>query len=502
MSPKYVAPLLIVYGLALASSAAEPVGDAWWPQFRGPNASGIAESGEYPVVFGRSNYLLWKTPLPPGVSSPCVWGHRIFVTCFDAERKKLEVVCIDRGDGKILWRQTAPTEKIEKFHPAGSPVSSTPVTDGERVYVYFGSYGLLCFDMEGNELWNKPMPIPITQWGTGTSPVLAADKLILIRDQYSGWGAEKRSAYVLALDPKDGTTIWKTERPAEPSWSTPIVRPIGGSEELVVFGRKRLIAYDLRDGAERWRVDGLPLDAVGVPVTGSGLIFVAGTEIGGDPERPIAIPAFADIVKRFDKDKDGKISQNEAPRQISLDPRTRSGAEVMSLHSWFWQVDKDKDGLASREEWIEASEVTSKRFTKYRDAAVAIRPGGSGDVTETHVAWRVSRGVPDSPSPLYHEDRLYLVKTGGIVSCLDAKTGEQRFRSRLGSGGPYSSSPVVANSNVYIASERGVIVVFKAGDKPEVLAKNDLGERIMATPAFVDGKIYVRTDEHLYAFGK
>ena len=118
------------------------------------------------------------------------------------------------------------------------------------------------------------------------------------------------------------------------------------------------------------------------------------------------------------------------------------------------------------------------------------------------MVWRVGRGIPESPSPLYHENLLYLVKTGGIVSCLDATTGELKYRSRLGSGGGYSSSPVVANSNVYVASERGTIIVFSTGDKLEVLAKNDLGERVMATPAFVDGRIYVRTDEHLYAFGE
>jgi outer membrane protein assembly factor BamB len=356
--------------------------------------------------------------------------------------------------------------------------------------------------MGGNLLWKKPMPIPITQWGTGTSPILAADQLILVRDQYSGRGANKRSAYVLALNPKDGTTIWSTERPSEPSWSTPIVRAIDGTQELVVFGRRRLIAYDLRDGSERWSVDGLPLDAVGVPVTGSGLIFVAGTEIGGDPERPVAIPGFNEIVKQFDRDNDGKISQDEAPRQVSIDPRDRPGAETLSLHSWFWQADKDKDGLATREEWIAASEATSKRFARFRDAVVAIRPGGNGDVTDTNVVWRVGRGVPDSPSPLYHEGLLYLIKTGGIVSCLDAKTGQLKYRSRLGSGGAYSSSPVVANSNIYVASERGGIVVFRTGDKLDVLANNDLGDRIMATPAFVDSRIYVRTDNHLYAFGE
>ena len=227
MAAKHITLLAIVHGLAIVCTAAEPINDSMWSQFRGPNASGIVDGGDYPVVFGPDQCLLWKTPLPSGVSSPCVWGDRVFLTCYDKERKRLEVVCVDRNNGHVLWRRPVPAEKIEKVHPAGSPASSTPVTDGERVYTYFGSYGLLCYDMAGTLLWDKPMPIPITQWGTGTSPILAADKLILVCDQYSGRGANKRSAYVLALDPKDGATVWERERPSEPSWSTPSYVRVG-----------------------------------------------------------------------------------------------------------------------------------------------------------------------------------------------------------------------------------------------------------------------------------
>src|SRR5947209_8213152 len=130
-----------------------------WPQFRGPNATGIAADAKpLPVEFGPDKNLKWKTPIPPGHSSPCVWGDCIFVTAFDKEANKLETIGLDRRDGRILWRKAAPAEKVEKVHATGSPAVATPATDGERVYVYFGSCGLFCYDFDGKEIWTKPLP--------------------------------------------------------------------------------------------------------------------------------------------------------------------------------------------------------------------------------------------------------------------------------------------------------------------------------------------------------
>ena len=143
--------IFLVSLLPLVVMGASVAGDeARWPQFRGPNGSGIAlDSKKLPVEFGTDKNILWKTPLPSGHSSPCVWDDRIFLTGFDKASKKLETLCLDRSSGQILWRRTAPAEKIEKVHERSSPAAPRPVTDGQRVYVYFGSYGLLCYDFEG-----------------------------------------------------------------------------------------------------------------------------------------------------------------------------------------------------------------------------------------------------------------------------------------------------------------------------------------------------------------
>jgi len=134
------------------------------------------------------------------------------------------------------------------------------------------------------------------------------------------------------------------------------------------------------------------------------------------------------------------------------------------------------------------------------NALIAVKPGVYGG-EETEVAWRHSYGVPECPSPLYYDGLVYLIKNGGIVSCLEAKSGGLNYQQKLGAGGPYYSSPVVGNGKIYAASARGVVTVFSAGEEIEVLARNDLGERIMATPAIVEGKIYIRTEKNIYAFG-
>src|SRR5580704_10568084 len=154
--------------------------DDKWPQFRGPSGLGIGnDKVTLPSEFGPGKALLWKTELPVGHGSPCVWGERIFVTGFDPASRKLEVISINRKDGKIVWRQTAPTEEVEKVHEISSPATSTPVTDGEKIYVYIGSYGILAYEFNGNLAWKYPMGVAKSPYGSGTSPVLAGD-LVLV----------------------------------------------------------------------------------------------------------------------------------------------------------------------------------------------------------------------------------------------------------------------------------------------------------------------------------
>jgi len=194
--------LLATVVLSSFTGSAQKV-EEWWPQFRGPNSSGLG-GGRSPVHFGPGQKVRWKTALGSGLSSPSVWGRRIFLTEFDRTNKQLATLCIDRRTGKVLWRRTVTAEAIEKVHEIGSPAASTPATDGERVYVYFGSYGLVCYDLDGNLKWERRLPIPENPYGAVASPIVAGDLLVL--------NHQGRDAYLLGIDRRNGRTVWKTDR--------------------------------------------------------------------------------------------------------------------------------------------------------------------------------------------------------------------------------------------------------------------------------------------------
>ncbi len=170
--------LLATVVLSSFAGAAQNVGKVWWPQFRGPNSSGLGE-GRPPVHFGPDQNVLWKTAVGPGLSSPIIWEGRIFLTEFDRANKQLATLCVDRRSGKILWRRTVAPGLIERVHELSSPAGATPATDGERVYVYFGSYGLVCYDLDGNQKWERRFPMPENPYGAVASPIVAGELLVL-----------------------------------------------------------------------------------------------------------------------------------------------------------------------------------------------------------------------------------------------------------------------------------------------------------------------------------
>ncbi|MCJ7581854.1 MAG: PQQ-like beta-propeller repeat protein, partial [Candidatus Aminicenantes bacterium] len=197
-------PFILLFTLLMISNLGLASDQTNWPQFRGPGGLGIAEDGyKLPVEFDQSNNMIWKSAVSTGNSSLCVWGDRIFLT--GLSENKLETICLDRSTGKILWTQSVTPEKLERVHPINSPATPTPTTDGERVFVYFGSYGLLCYDFEGLEKWTRTLPPPQSMYGTAASPIIAGDYLIFCNDQKTG-------SYLEALDPESGKTVWKTPR--------------------------------------------------------------------------------------------------------------------------------------------------------------------------------------------------------------------------------------------------------------------------------------------------
>ncbi len=452
--------------------------EAWWPQFRGPNCSGVSESAHPPTVFGPGTNQLWKVAVPGGMSSPVVWKDRIFLTTFDGTR--LEVRCHGRKDGALLWQQAVPVEKMEEFHSTeGSPAASSCVTDGSRVVSYFGSYGLICHDLAGKELWRHPLPLAETAggFGTGGSPTLAGGLVVVNRDML-------KSCTLLAVDLKTGKRVWETARPdVRQSYGSAMVWKNGGVDEIVMSGSLKLKGYDLKTGAERWSLSGMPSFTCTTPVAGDGLLFFAGWAPGkGDAP----MPSFEQMAAGMDKNKDNAIT----PDEVKGTP----------LESFFRAQDVNGDGKLTADD----IEGMKKMMAGGENVLVAVRPGGKGELGETAVAWKQTRGLPYVPSPLYYRGRVYLVKDGGMVSSFDARTGRVAYQQeRLNALGNYYASPVAADDRIIVASLNGKVTVFAAGgDAPKILHQAEFGERIGATPALAGDQIYIRTPTSLYAFGR
>jgi outer membrane protein assembly factor BamB len=465
-------------------------GQQHWGQFRGPNGGVSTENKPLPVTFNENTNLIWKTPLGHGHSSPCVWGDRIFLTAI--ANNELETHCIDKHTGKTLWKKAAWYEFIERVHRVNSPASPTPVTDGKRVYVYFGSSGLLCYDFEGNEVWSRIMRTPPNLYGTSSSLLLAKGRLIFLDDN-------QRNSSLEAINPENGKTIWKVDRKEfKAGWSTPMLWNNDGVDEILVYGVWWLKAYDLKDGSERWSFPGLTDEPIIVPSTGDGLVYLTSYNMKSNPE-VIGLPEWKDLVKEYDRDGDGELTFSEAKANKSILSRFDADGEgdhpLWGFHRF---LDADKSGKVNEKEW--AKMIAFLNSFKQENALMAVKPGVK-EGEETKVVWKHEKGVPECPSPLLYNGRIYMVKNGGMISCLDSKTGELKYQDRLGAGGPYYASLITGDGKIFAASRRGVVTVFEAGDKLNVLARNDLKERIMATPAILDGKLYIRTENNLYAFG-
>lgn len=452
--------------------------ETWWPQFRGPNASGVSETAKPPADFSPGTNQLWKTAVPSGASSPCVWGNWIFLTGF--EDGKLLTLCYQRSDGKLLWKQDAQAKTIEEYNSTeGSPASATPATDGKHVVSYFGSCGVICYDMKGKELWRYELPVAETAggFGSGTSPLLAGGLVIINRDQV-------KNCSLLAVDLHTGKKAWETARlDVTQSFGTPIIWNDGGADEVVMSGSLKLKAYDLKTGAERWSLGGMPSFTCTTPVVGDSLLFFAGWAPGKEAG---TFPSFADLAKAADTNHDGVISFEEA--------------KAAGFGSFFKAMDVNGDGKITADD-IEAMHAM---MAKGENVLVAVKPGGMGALTSDSVVWKQTKGLPYVSSPLHYDGRVYLIKDGGMLSCFDAKTGQPYYQQeRIDAIGSYYASPVAADGKIYVISLNGKVTVLAAGgDQPKILHQADFGERISASPALVEKTLYLRTSKAMFAFAE
>jgi outer membrane protein assembly factor BamB len=452
-----------------------------WPQFRGPDGSGVADPQKPPLEVGPEKNVKWKVVVPPGFSSPIVVGDKLVLTAFDSN--KLYTIAYSRATGKELWRADAGAKEIEPFHKTeGSPAASTPATDGQRIVSYFGSCGLCCYDLSGKELWKFELPVAHTpgDFGSGVSPIIADGSVILVRD-------EMIDPKILAVDLAKGELKWEKKRQSRSGYGTPTVWHLPEGNQIVASGYGQLIAYDLKTGDEKWFVAGMPSACCTSPVVAEGNLFFAGWS-PGDPETAdptFKMPTFDETLQGFDKNKDGVISKDEV--------------EGTPMQDFFNSMDSNKDGKHTRDE----ADDLQKFLSASKNSAFAVKPGGSGDVTKSHVVWKKNKGLPYVASAIAYRGQYVMVKDGGLVTAYDAKDGNEIYVQKRATEGKYYASPVAANGYIYLTGlDDGAITVLKAGEKtPEVAMKNPpLGERVAATPAIADNTMYVRTAGHMYAF--
>lgn len=450
-----------------------------WPQFRGPNASGISDEKNILVTFGPEENVFWKTPVSMGNSSPVIAANRVYLTGF--EKEELLTMAVDKQTGRVLWQRQAPRPRRQVIErPSNGPASASPVTDGQNVYVFFQDFGILAYDADGKELWRMPLGPFRNPFGHGASPVLAGNTLLMNIDQDAG-------SYLLAVDKDKGTVRWRTERPfAQRGYATPVLyRGPDGALQVLVAGSYRLSGYDVQNGKEIWWIRHLPWQIKPTPViSGSELYFV--TYSGeSDPGAQQQVPSFEEALAMMDLNKDGRLSKDEI-----TDPGMKDRFNEY--------LDLDGTGFLEERDWRQYQERRQGE-----NGLRAYRLGGKGDVTDTHLLWKNSRSLPNVPSPLAYRGVLYTLKEGGILTSFDMRTGEILKQARLeGAPGDYYASPVAADGKLYVVSEEGKASVIQAGAQWQVLKVNDMGDGCKGTPAIADGRLYIRTYGTLYCFAE
>ena len=470
--------LLVVVVMGVVAIKPEAVGDDW-NRFRGPNGSGVIEATGLPLDFGPETNVVWKTTVAPGFSSPVISGDRLLLTAF--ENDQLITTSLDRQSGRMLWRQTVERTRVDRPDSRNhSAAASAAVDAAGNVYVFFGEFGLVAYDREGVEQWRHPLGPFDNIYGMGASPIVADNLVLLACDQQNG-------SFLLAVDADTGEVRWKVDRPeAKSGHSSPVLYdPPDGPLQVLVAGSFLLTAYDVATGEKRWWVGGLPFEMKSTPVMDGDTLYIHGFSTPLNQQgRQVEVDSWEDTIAVHDANGDNLITPDEFPQG-----RTRG---------FFSFVDLDGDGQLDEDSW-----------NYYRAAMmslngmVAIRLGGSGDMTEENVVWRYHRSVPQLPSPLLYQGVLYMINDGGIATSFRPSTGEVIERGRIrGAVDSYYASPVAADGKIFFVSEMGKVAVVRPGGGFEVLALNDLGSPAYATPAIADGRIYIRTEETLWAFGE
>ncbi len=273
--------------------------ERYWPQWRGPHFKGVSTTANPPITWSETKNIAWKAPLPGrGNSTPVVWGDRLFVTSAvpagvtgEAQHTprgglpqrgmhRFVVMALDRKTGKTVWERTArEQEPHEASHfENGTWASNSPITDGQRLFAYFESFGLYAYDMNGKLLWEKDLGDKRmrNEFGEGSTPVLHRDTLVVVWDHLNG------QSFVAAIDARDGKELWRVARKEIDTWATPIVLEANGRPQVVVPAMERVRAYDLENGSVVWESDGLTMNTIPSPVFEDGILILMSGFRGND----------------------------------------------------------------------------------------------------------------------------------------------------------------------------------------------------------------------------
>lgn len=466
--------LALILAASTVSSAATP-----WPQFRGPNASGVAsDSGPLPDAIGPGTNEKWVVEIPPGVSSPVVSGDRIFLTGVRGT-ETLITFALDTADGSIVWEAEAPVHKLEQTdkRPLGRLATSTCATDGTHVVSFFGSSGLLGYDRDGNQLWYKKLGPFDNSRGGVSSPLLAGDTVVLLEDH-------NQDSFLAAYDIASGEQKWRADRTVfNRAHCSPMLWSTGDRQFVIAVGSGLVTAYDLETGLAEWFIQGTSSVANITPISdGANRLFVASSNPGARREGQLNHEQY---VERFDSDTSGELSLDEIPDGF--------------VKEAFPDFDSDKDGRLSKSEY----QTIQQTLSTCTNGMIGIRSGGeSFDRTETGIVWKTKKGVPRTSSPIFYNNMLLMQAKGGAFQTLDPDTGKTLKLGRVPMSGQVFSSPALGDGKVYALSDRGECVVVSANAEWELLSSSEFGEPTYPSPAIADGRIYVRTETKLYSFGK
>ena len=425
--------------------------------------------------------------MPPGHSSPVLGPRHVFLTAHTAEKDgyKLLVLAIDRRTGATAWQREVPRLHKGRLENVNGAASPSVVTDGPNVYAFFQEFGLIAFTAEGRERWRMPLVPFNIFYGFGASPILVDGTLILSVDQDLG-------SYLLAVDAATGRQRWKVDRPHVISgYSTPTVyRPKDGPAQVVIPESFQLTAYSTSDGSKVWWVRGLACEMKSVASYDNEYLYINGWGFPlNQPGEQVPTPAFADGLKRYDTNGDGRVGRDEIRGEEKLD-------RVLGPKYGFDAFDLDRDARLDAREWD-----VMRSMLAAENGLLAIKMGGRGDMTEHAVRWRYQRPVPQVPSTLLYNGVLFMVNDSGILLSFNPANGEVLKRGRLqGAIDKYFASPVGADGKVWLVSQDGTVSVVSAAADWQVLAVNKLDDEVFATPAFAGGHLFVRTKSALYSF--